>query len=81
MTSHTMKIRCPKCDSGDCNLTTEDLGKAIVVDIRRRITFCNTCTYHQVSLTIGGKEIFTETKLPGSDETELVYAYLGREKF
>jgi len=81
MTSLTIKIVCPKCDSADCNFTTEDLGNAIVAGIRKHTTFCNTCTYTKVSISIAGSEIFTETRLPGSDETELEYKYLGREKF
>ncbi len=81
MASYTTRIFCPKCDSEDCNLTTEELGKAIVADVRKRTTFCNTCTYTKVSISIAGSEIFTEERLPGSDETELTYIYLGREKF
>ncbi len=81
MTSYTTRISCPKCNSDDCNLTTEDLGKAIVADIRKRTIFCNRCTYTKVSISIAGKEIFTEERLSGSDETELTYTYLGREKF
>ncbi len=81
MTSYTTTIPCPKCGSGDCNLTTEDLGKAIVADVRKRTTYCNACTYNKVSIIIAGSEIFIEERLPGSDETELTYTYLGREKF
>jgi len=81
MTSHTEGIVCPKCGSVDCNFTTEDLGKAITADVRKRTTYCNLCTYTKVAISIGRSEIFTETKLPGSDETELEYKYLGREKF
>ena len=81
MTSYTTGILCPKCNSDDCNFTTEDLGKAIMADVRKHTTFCNSCAYTKVAISIGRSEIFTETKLPGSDETELEYKYLGREKF
>lgn len=73
MTSHTTKIDCPKCGSDDCNLTTESLGEAIVAGIGKRTTFCNKCTYTKVVIFIGGGEVFTEEKLPGSDETEHEY--------
>ncbi len=81
MTSYTTKEFCPKCTSADCNLTIEELGKAIVADVKKRTTYCNTCTYNKVSIIIANKEIFTEERLPGSDETELTYTYLGRETF
>ncbi len=81
MTSYTTKTFCPKCNSADCNLTTEELGKAIVADVRKRTTFCNSCAYTKVSISIAGSEIFIEERLPGSDETELSYIHLGREKF
>ncbi len=81
MTSYTSKTFCPKCNSADCNLTTEELGKVIVADVRKRTIYCNTCTYNKVSIIIAGSEIFIEERLPGSDETELTYVYLGREKF
>jgi len=79
MTS-TYTVQCPKCGSGDCNSTREFLGKAITTDIGIRTVFCNACTYRKVSVIIGVREIFTETRLPGSDETELDYMYLGKEK-
>lgn len=78
--AHTIKVRCPKCGSDDCNYTTEDLGKAIRARIGRVTTFCNKCTYTKVVITISGKEIFTETKMPDSDDTELVYMFLGKER-
>jgi len=81
VTSHTTKVFCPKCTSADCNLTIEELGKAIIADVRKRTIYCNTCTYSKASIIIANSEVFTETRLPGSDETELEYKYLGREKF
>lgn len=80
MTSHTTRITCPKCGSDDCNYTTEPLGEAIVARIGKRTTFCNKCTYTQVSITIANSEIFRETREAGSEETELEYMYLGRER-
>ena len=79
MTSFTTGVVCPKCGSVDCNFTTEDLGKAIMADVRKHITHCNSCAYTKVAISIGRREIFTETRL-SSGETELEYIYLGREK-
>lgn len=79
--SYTTRVRCPKCKSDDCNYTTETVGKAIVADIRTFTTYCNTCTYSKVVVSIGMTEVFTETQEPGSDETELEYKYLGKERF
>ncbi len=81
MPSYTTKTFCPKCNSADCNLTMEELGKAIVADVRKRAIFCNACTYSRVSIIIVNSEVFSEERLPGSDETELEYKYLGQEKF
>ena len=80
MTSHTAKMQCPKCSSEDCNSTITDIGALIVADIRTRNVYCNTCGYTQVSLLIFGKVLVTETKLPGDEDTEIEYYYLGRER-
>ncbi len=65
MTSHTAKMQCLKCGSWDCNSTVADIGALIVMDIRTRTTYCNTCAYTKVSLLVGGRVLVTETKLPG----------------
>ncbi len=81
MVSQTSRTTCPKCGSDDCNLTVEELGVLIVASIRRRITFCNRCAYTKVALVVHTGEICVETRLPGEEDTELEYRYLGREKF
>jgi len=80
--AHTTRTICPKCQSDDCNYTTEELGQAIVARVYKRTTFCNKCTYTKVSISIASHEVFRETKDPefGGD-TELEYMYLGRETF
>ncbi len=80
MSSYTTKMNCPKCNSEDCNLTTEGLGALIVVSIRKRIIHCNHCGYTHVALIVQNKEVCAETRLPGEDDTGLVYMYLGKEK-
>jgi len=74
----SMPTRCQKCGSYDCSFNVESLGKAIRARIVKTITFCNTCTYTKAVITIADKEIFTETKLPDSDETELECKFLAR---
>ena len=80
MVSHTMTTDCPKCGSGNCNLTTEELGSLIVASIRRRVIHCNSCGYSKVSLIVLTSEVCTETRLPGEEDTDLEYKYLGRER-
>ncbi len=78
--SHTYMIRCPKCGSDDCNYTRESLGEAIRASFNTLRTYCNKCTFTSVVLLINNKEIFRETKEAGSEDTELVYSFLGTEK-
>lgn len=80
MFSQTTRIRCPKCGSDDCNYTVEKLGDAIHASLGKTTEFCNHCTYTKVRITINTKEIFTETKLPDSEDTELEYKFFGREE-
>ncbi len=80
MTSHTARTQCPKCSSDDCNSTIADIGALIVLDIRTRSIYCNACGYTKVSLLISNKVLVTETKLPGDEDTEIEYYYLGRER-
>lgn len=80
MVSHTTKMSCPKCGSEDCNLTMEELGALIVASVRRRVIHCNSCGYSKVSLIVHTSEVCTETRLPGEEDTELEYKYLGRER-
>lgn len=75
--THTSKRMCPKCGSDDCNLTTEQLGKLIVADVRKRTVYCNKCTYTKVSLIVHVSEICVESKEPGYEDTDLEYKYLG----
>lgn len=77
---HIVKTICPKCSSKDCNLTTEELGTLIVASVRRRVIHCNSCGYTKVSLMVHSGEICTETRLPGEEDTDLEYKYLGRER-
>ncbi len=80
MTSSTTRIQCPKCKSDNCNNTVADVGALIVMDIRTRTVFCNACGYKVVSLLVGGRVLVTETKLPGDEDTEIEYYYLGRDR-
>ncbi len=81
MVSYTTKVVCPKCNSEDCNLTMEELGNLIVALIRIRVVHCNSCGYSKVSLIVINGVICTETRLPGEEDTEIEYMYLGRERF
>ncbi len=78
--SHTMNVECPKCKSGDCNATFEDHGELIRVSITTVRVYCNFCTYTKVGLLVNRKELVVETKEPESDDTEIVYTYLGQER-
>ncbi len=78
--SVTLKTKCPHCGSDDCNETLDYLGELIKIRLAKRIIFCNHCTYTKVTVTIGTKEVFTETQLPGTDETEAVYAFHGSQR-
>lgn len=79
MSSSTMKVDCPMCGSDDCNYTVEQLGQAIQAKIVKIIEFCNKCTYTKVRIIINSKDVFSETKPADSEDTELIYSYLGRE--
>ena len=74
------RISCPHCGSDDCNLTREELGSLIVAPVRRRVIHCNYCGYVKVALIVITSEVCTETRLPGEEDTELEYKYLGRER-
>ena len=79
-TQHTYKVRCPKCGSDDCNYTRENLGEAIRASFNTVTTYCNKCTYCLVQLLVNNKEIFRETKEAGTEDTELQYSFLGKER-
>ncbi len=78
--SHTMKVECPKCKSGDCFTTVERPSELICASVVTVRVFCNSCTYTKVSLLVNRKELVVETKEPESDDTEIVYTYLGQER-
>lgn len=80
MVGRMTQIACPKCNSDNCNFILEELGKAITAGVRIVEVRCNSCTYKEATVYIGGKEVFTETQLPGNEETKLEYKYLEREK-
>ncbi len=77
--SYTTKIECPKCKSGDCNLTRKSMDDLIRVSTATLTTYCNKCTYSRVSLLVNNKVLVTETAEPGSDDTEMEYMYLGKD--
>lgn len=78
--SRTIKVECPKCKSDDCNATYEELGELIRLSIAKATVFCNHCTYTKVGLLVNRKELVVETQEAGSDDTEIDYIYLGRER-
>ncbi len=77
---HTVKVRCPKCGSDDCNHTREHLGEAVHASFDTLTTYCNKCTYCVVQLLVNNKEIFKETKEAETEDTELQYMFLGKDR-
>ena len=78
--SHTIRVECPKCKSGDCNATYEELGELIHLNIAKATVFCNHCTYTKVGLLVNHKELVVELQEAGSDDTEIEYRYLGKDR-
>lgn len=76
--AHTMKVECPRCMSGDCNATYEELGVLIRLPLQKATVFCRGCGYMKVGLLANRKELVVETREPGGDDTEIEYVYLGR---
>ena len=78
--THTIKVECPKCKSDDCNATLEELGELIRLPIAKATVFCNHCTYTKVGLLVNRNELVVESRESGSDDTEIEYRYLGKDR-
>ena len=77
--SETINVGCPRCESEDCVSAYEHLGELIVVPLEKLTVHCGRCGFKKVALLANRKVLCQESREPGEDETEVVFAYLGRE--
>ena len=72
--STTTKIICPECSSEDCNRTFKEIDKLIISTVQTVTIFCNHCGYTKASLLANRREVVTEERLSGGEDTEIEFA-------